>query len=138
MNACDGSASGMETAVMVVYTRRGPLELCAHHAEVNQYFIQDRGYICTGLEPNPSEEEFEVLSAQTEPVESRWPAPAAIFCYRCGGPWGEDETCENCTFEDGTARPYGCAVCGADWAVVDGVAYCRNGHRRMEEHGSWS
>jgi hypothetical protein len=26
-------------------------------------------------------------------------------CDRHGGPWGEDETCARCTYEDGTVRP---------------------------------
>lgn len=26
-------------------------------------------------------------------------------CDRCGGPWGEDQTCSRCTFSDGTPRP---------------------------------
>lgn len=29
----------------------------------------------------------------------------ATICQRHGGPWGGDETCENCTTEDGDTRP---------------------------------
>ncbi len=29
-----------------------------------------------------------------------------IQCERHGGPWGDDETCARCTFEDGTPRPF--------------------------------
>ena len=34
-------------------------------------------------------------------------AEAARTCPRHGGTWGDDPTCEDCTFEDGTERPFG-------------------------------
>lgn len=38
------------------------------------------------------------------------------FCERCSGPWGEDETCANCTLADGSVRPtvYHTAECAGE------------------------
>jgi hypothetical protein len=34
------------------------------------------------------------------------PPPPDVQCDNCGGPWGDDETCEKCTDENGDPRPH--------------------------------
>ena len=34
-----------------------------------------------------------------------WECEEAPECPRHGGPWGDDETCEHCTYDDGSPRP---------------------------------
>jgi hypothetical protein len=42
----------------------------------------------------------DTFTAEHEPE-----APSETICERHGGTWGEDETCERCTYDNGMARP---------------------------------
>jgi len=62
------------------------------------YFARNANETCSITEVTaPAGMTARPVAASTPPSDTR-------TCERCGGPWGTDATCGNCTSEDGTPR----------------------------------